>query len=599
MSWQVKSIKCQEGPSPEWPQMGYGWSCHLNASNQKDLFQVLELLDQSFENEEIYNVTTLADFFGCEQDCLEAYRDRPDFFWTKLCAYLVIRLLPASSPKFVWSDVLDQGFISMQPSWLLDEAIDIGISLLENAISGNPYQQSCIDLRHRIQQKSRWIYQHAFTNAIQQYCDRMSIPYWILPVFSGSFPTIQIGLCSQSQLVRASSTANDSMMGHFIASNKIRTHSYLQHLGIAVPTQLVISKDQQDCSEQLIQAIREIWPVVVKPDQAEQGAGISMNIDSLVLLQDALKKAKPFANTSVIIQEQIPGDYYRFAILNGRLSRVLKAVPPYIKGDGVSTVQQLINQVNGDRRSAPSPSAEWVEQPYSLDQLDHSFDGDLIQLQTIPSPDEKIILPHSLDDRRTWVLSEAIDQVNSLMAQMMIRLARNLGLSNVGIDVVSSNLAADPYCDQSSFCILELNTIQSIGLNLASSYIESLPGHENKFTVPICTVVLSDAGVDVPSMYLQHFTCAIHSDLYKINPLCLDRFEGMNYDVIIYNKVGEILASKVIDSVCFILVWDDFVRNGLPCPVNEKLRFVGSWTKEQESIINQFSASSEIAASIN
>ena len=54
MSWQVKSIKCQEGPSPEWPQMGYGWSCHLNASNQKDLFQVLELLDQSFENEEIY-----------------------------------------------------------------------------------------------------------------------------------------------------------------------------------------------------------------------------------------------------------------------------------------------------------------------------------------------------------------------------------------------------------------------------------------------------------------------------------------------------------------------------------------------------------------
>ncbi|MDA9682194.1 hypothetical protein N9U07_00310 [bacterium] len=598
MSWQVKSIKCQEGPSPEWPQMGYGWSFHLNASNQKDLLQVLELLDQSFKNEEIYDFTLLADFFGCEQDCLEAYRDRPDFFWTKLCAYLVIRLLPSSSPKFVWSDILDQGFISGQPSWLLDEAISIAINLLENAISGNSYQQGCVSSRHRIQQKSRWICQHAFTNSMQQYCELNSIPYFILPVLSGPFPTIQIGICSQSQLVRSSSTANDSMIGHFIASNKIRSHAYLQHLGIPVPSQLVISKDQQDCSD-LIQAIREMWPVVVKPDQAEQGAGISMNIDSLVSLQDALKKAKPFATTSVIIQEQISGDYYRFAILNGGLSRVLKAVPPYIKGDGVSTVQQLINQVNGDRRSTTSPSAEWVEQPYSLDQLNHSLDGDLIQLHTIPSSDERIILPHRLDDRRTWVLSEAIDQVNSLMAQMMIRLARNLGLSNVGIDVVSSNLAADPYCDQDSFCILELNTIQSIGLNLASSYIESLPGHENKFTVPISTVVLSDASVDVPSMYLQHSTCAIHSDLYKINSLCLDRFEELNCDVIVYKKVGEILASKSINSVCFILVWDDFVRNGLPCPVNEKLFFVGKWAKEQEDLINQFSASSEIAVSIN
>lgn len=53
-------------------------------------------------------------------------------------------------------------------------------------------------------------------------------------------------------------------------------------------------------------------------------------------------------SNSVIIEQYITGEDYRILVINHRLVAAAKRLPAQVKGDGKSTVQQLIDQTNAD-----------------------------------------------------------------------------------------------------------------------------------------------------------------------------------------------------------------------------------------------------------
>src|SRR5690606_40216815 len=75
--------------------------------------------------------------------------------------------------------------------------------------------------------------------------------------------------------------------------------------------------------------------------------GITANIKSKEHAINALIHAKSIAN-EVIIEKHIPGDDYRFLIINYKLVAVSKRTPAMVIGDSRSTVRQLIEHVNSD-----------------------------------------------------------------------------------------------------------------------------------------------------------------------------------------------------------------------------------------------------------
>lgn len=588
MNWKEKTVNRQYGPSISWPQMGPGWTISLSPHISTDLLSVLSVINDIFEGEENHDYTSLVDFFGTEYECLKSYQISPKFFWTKLCAYIVVRLLPANPPQFFWSDYHEQGFISGSPDWLLEEATEFAFKLLDQSVTGSVCYQSSVEARHSLQKKSAFISKHPFSNAIRRYCDSKNIPFFWLPILKGPFPTIQIGVCNKLELIRSSSSSKDSIIGHYLSSDKINTHFILSHLGVSVPKQVIVDKNNLNISRADLRIVSDMWPVVVKPDQAERGAGITLNIDQINLLRRALAFAQPYANSSIIVQQQCSGDYYRFAILNGQLIRVLKAVPPFIVGDGVSTVEQLIQQANAQHCHQSSSSATWCDEGYSITQLPKTHMGDLIEAQMVPQSGQRITLPHSLIHRSNWFLSEAMDQVHPALAELLLRIARNVSLSNVGIDILSQDLSVDPYLPGANYYVLELNTVQSLGLKFASTYVDSFVGSSDLLTVPIKTLVISDVFIDIPDQSMDCSTYALTTNLYRSQPRCVRQVNDLNLELFVYEHPREVFSCKSVHSVCFVLLWNEFLVRGVATGINHSICFSGDWSSEQESIISHF-----------
>lgn len=63
----------------------------------------------------------------------------------------------------------------------------------------------------------------------------------------------------------------------------------------------------------------------------------------------AFKAAKDISR-SVIVEKYIMGDDYRLLVINYKLVAAAKRTPAHIIGDGVSTIQQLVDEVNKDPR---------------------------------------------------------------------------------------------------------------------------------------------------------------------------------------------------------------------------------------------------------
>jgi len=124
------------------------------------------------------------------------------------------------------------------------------------------------------------------------------------------------------------------------------------------------------------------FPVIIKPIDEAHGNGVCMNIVSISELQKKLESS--FVDyTKMIIQEQISGDECRVLVVLGEVVVGLHRVPPFVIGNGESTIQELIedeNKTNPLRQqnySAPlslikadSELIDYVDkQGYSLDDV--------------------------------------------------------------------------------------------------------------------------------------------------------------------------------------------------------------------------------------
>ena len=89
------------------------------------------------------------------------------------------------------------------------------------------------------------------------------------------------------------------------------------------------------------------YPLVIKPIDGNHGRGITTNIQNWEQALNAFHLAKK-VSTSVIVEQYITGEDYRILVINHKLVAAARRLPAQVKGDGKSTVQQLIDQTNAD-----------------------------------------------------------------------------------------------------------------------------------------------------------------------------------------------------------------------------------------------------------
>lgn len=249
---------------------------------------------------------------------------------------------------------------------------------------------------------------------------------------------------------QATKTELDNYITVLVMENKVVTKKIMAQRGIPVPAGEEFSSYDE--------AARRIGPyvgkkVVIKPKSTNYGLGICIfdQGGSEKDLLEAVEIAFEYDKT-VIIEEFIPGQEYRFLVIGGEVVAVLKRVPANVTGDGVRTITQLVDEKNrhpfrGYGYTAPLKKIELDEQTeLYLKQQELKF-GDVL-------PDGKTVYLRGNSNISTGGDSiDMTDEMPDFFKRIAVEAAASVKAVFCGVDII-----IEDYRDEKSpFGIIELN----------------------------------------------------------------------------------------------------------------------------------------------
>ncbi|MCI5046350.1 MAG: cyanophycin synthetase [Aquisalinus sp.] len=156
---------------------------------------------------------------------------------------------------------------------------------------------------------------------------------------------IQLGQGKYQKRIEAALSSQTACIAVDIAKDKEFCTQLLYDLGLPVPEQKYV----RNGDEAVTAAERIGYPVVVKPVDGNHGRGVSVNLTTENDVLDAYDKASD-QGSGVIVEKMIEGADHRLLVVNGTLVAAAKRVPAHVKGDGKSTIEELVDRENLDPR---------------------------------------------------------------------------------------------------------------------------------------------------------------------------------------------------------------------------------------------------------
>ena len=418
---------------------------------------------------------------------------------------------------------------------------------------------------------------HGFSNALIRAATQRGIPCFprLLEPNSNA-PLLQFGVGAASRLVRASATDADSSIGARIAGRKPIASQWLQQLGL--PTPKTVMLPVQSSVFQVLEAAETVgWPCVVKPDAAEKGYGITVNITTPEALVAAMAQAVPLAQREVQVQAHCPGAYVRLVVINHSLVRALRCEPPFVVGDGAASIAALI-EARAENWSEPDPITRehFYEQPQASPAIEQHLAQAGLTLQSVPKAGQRVVLSSDLVDRMNWVYSDWLDVVHPSVQWMAESLSHSMALPNAGIDVITTDLAAPLHEGKTQ--VIEVNSNQVLQRPQAEQMIDALFPSAAAAWIPVEVIVClsaTDAAAHLAAdPVVQGGVVGISPALQRADS-CLLAMPLEGCMVVGYSQPEQLLCNRSTRHLKVLLTWQEFLDQGLPCERVSRLDLVG------------------------
>ncbi len=277
------------------------------------------------------------------------------------------------------------------------------------------------------------------------------------------YSLVQFGHGRLQQRIQATITSKTPHIAVEISCDKEDTHNLLRDLGLPVPQQRLVHSERQ-----AVRAARTIgFPVVLKPLDANHGRGVSINLLEDDQVNTAYQVARENARgRSVLVESYIEGMDHRMLVVNDELVAVAKRVPGHVKGDGKSTIAELIDVVNQDPRRGIGH-----EKVLTRLELDHQAERLMEKAgydpSTTLSEGEVFFLRSTANLSTGGTAIDLTDVVHPDNREMAVRAVQSVGLDIGGVDFLTADIT-QTYKDVGG-AIVEINAAPGFRMHVAPS----------------------------------------------------------------------------------------------------------------------------------
>jgi cyanophycin synthetase len=301
---------------------------------------------------------------------------------------------------------------------------------------------------------------------------------------------VQLGYGVKQKRIEATIASTTSCIAVDVASDKQRTKALLTQALIPVPEGVILQT-----VENLSVAVEEVgFPIVIKPLNGNQGKGATTGITTLEEAIEAFYHAQVFSK-KIIVEKFVEGIDFRALVINYKFVAAAKRTPAAVMGDGIHTIQQLVDKVNSDPRRG-NGHCNMLTQITIDGATQEILTKKGYSLQTVLPNGEELWLKSTANLSTGGTAEDVTDKVQSCNIHLFERIARQMGLDICGIDIIAPDLLT-PIAENGG-TVIEVNAAPgfrmhlepTIGIprNVAAPVMDMLFPYKDDGRIPIIAV---------------------------------------------------------------------------------------------------------------
>ena len=334
-------------------------------------------------------------------------------------------------------------------------AAKASVRICEALISGEEYDlEDDIQEMRELREKDRL---GPSTGSIVAEAEARGIPWIRLNQYS----LCQLGYGANQKRIQATVTSETSSIGVELACDKEDTKYLLEQAEVEVPKGDIIRRERslEDACDYVG------FPLVIKPIDGNHGRGITVNIQNYDEALEAFRHAKNSSRSgAIIVEKYIVGDDYRLLVINNQLVAAAVRTPAHVIGDGKSTVQELIDEVNKDPRRGYGH--EKVLTQITVNELTETIIKDAgYTLESVIAEGERLILKDTANLSTGGTAEDVTDIIHPANKAMAERISKIIDLDICGIDVMTTDITKP--LSETGGAVLEVNAGPGFRMHLA------------------------------------------------------------------------------------------------------------------------------------
>ena len=264
---------------------------------------------------------------------------------------------------------------------------------------------------------------------------------------------VQLGYAMAQRRIWAAETAKTCALAESIAQDKELTRQLLHSVGVP----MAAGRKARSREDAWVAAEELGLPVVVKPQDANHGRGVSIRLEDRAAVEAAFDIASR-EGTGVVVEHFVAGAQYRVLVVGDEAVAASGGEAEQVTGDGVATVEELVDQANQDPRrgeGSAMPLTPLVLDEISLELLRRQG----IHKTAVPAAGRNVILHHNGD-----LTVDETERMHPEIATSCVIAAQTVGLDVAGIDLIADDIGRSP--DAQNIAVIEVNASPGLVMHL-------------------------------------------------------------------------------------------------------------------------------------